>query len=94
MEPRIPDGAYCLFRPVPVATFPDSPVLVRYSGPANPDTGGQFTVKLYREGRGPNGEKTVLLKPLNETFEPLVLTPADEDDVRIIAEVIEVLGQT
>jgi phage repressor protein C with HTH and peptisase S24 domain len=92
MEPSIADGSYCLFRRVPLPSSPDRAVLVRHSGAADPDTGGQYTVKLYREERSASGDKRVVLQPVNHAFEPLVITPSDEDEVRVIAEVVETLA--
>jgi predicted helicase/SOS-response transcriptional repressor LexA len=93
MEPGIPDGAYCLFRSVALPSSPDRPVLVRHGGAQDPETGGQYTVKLYREDdKGPKGAKRIVLQPANGEFEPLVITRRDAGEVRVIAEVVEVLG--
>jgi len=92
MEPTIPDGSYVLFRTVPLPSSPERPVLVRYAGAADPETGGQYTVKLYTEETAPTGERRVVLRPANATFTPLVLTASDEGGVRVIAELVEVLG--
>ena len=59
-------------------------MLVRHAGPTDSETGGQFTVKLYREERG-----RVVLQPRNEEYEPLVM---EAGEVRVIAEVVEVVG--
>ena len=91
MEPTIPDGAYCLFRPVPLPSSPDRPVLVRHGGPADDETGGQYTVKLYREEKGAKGEKRIRLEPANDEFKPLTITAREANEVRVIAEVVEVL---
>lgn len=90
MEPRIPDGAYCLFRRVSQPTSSSSPVLVRHASVADFETGGEFTVKLYRE-EGTGEAKRVVLQPENPEFEPLVITPEKASDVRIIAELVQVL---
>jgi len=94
MEPIIPDGAYCLFRCVPLPSSPERAVLVRHGGAANPETGGQYTVKRYREVKGPNGETQVVLEPANPAFAPIVITSPNLDDVRVIAEVVEILGMS
>ncbi|MEQ8273742.1 MAG: type ISP restriction/modification enzyme [Deltaproteobacteria bacterium] len=92
MEPTIPDGAYCLFRRVSLPSSPERPVLVRHAGPTDPDTGGQYTIKLYREEQGSDGAKRIVLRPANPEFEPLTFTSADPDELRVIAEVVEVLA--
>jgi predicted helicase len=92
MAPKIPDGAYCLFRLVALPSSPDRAALVRHGGDADPETGGQYTVKLYREQKGPRGEKQVVLQPANPDFAPLVITSEAEGKVRVVAEVVEVLS--
>jgi SOS-response transcriptional repressor LexA len=91
MEPGIPDGAYCLFRKVALPSSPERAVLVRHPGVENPETGGDYTVKRYREAKGPSGEKQIVLEPANAAFAPIVITLHGVDDVRVIAEVVEVL---
>ena len=34
----------------------------------------------------------IILKPVNPDFEPIILTGADEGQLQVIAEVVEVLG--
>ena len=70
---------------------PDRPVLVRHGDPADPETGGQYTVKLYREERGAKGEKRIRLEPVNDELKPLTITAREANDVRVIAELVEVL---
>src|SRR5580704_1861204 len=94
MEPLIPDGAYCLFRRVALPSSPERAVLVRHAGAANPESGGEYTVKRYREGKGMNGEKQVVLEPANNAFAPMVITSPGVDDVRVIGEVVEILGMS
>jgi len=91
MQPVIPDGAYCLFRFASLPSSPDRPVLVRHAGSADPETGGQFTVKRYRMEEGPDGRR-IVLQPANAAFEPLVIHPSEADEVRVLAEVVQVLG--
>ncbi len=91
MEPTIPDGAYCLFRKVALPSSPERAVLVRHGGAVDPETGGQYTVKLYREEQRANGKKRVVLKPANADFAPIVIEAPDAGGVRVIAEVVEVV---
>jgi SOS-response transcriptional repressor LexA len=85
MEPLIADGAACLFRRVDAPSSPERAVLVRHGGTADPETGGAFTVKRYRAADG-----RIVLEPVNPEFSPLVVNEGDE--VRVIAEVVKVLG--
>lgn len=91
MEPMIPDGAYCLFRQVARPSSPERIVLVRHGGNADPETGGQYTVKFYREEKPPKGKPRIVLKPQNPEFAELVIPQPEADQVRVIAEVVEVL---
>ena len=91
MEPTIPDGAYCLFRRVPLPSSPDRPVLVRHAGTADPETGGQYTVKRYREEKAAGGAKQIVLQPANPAFNPLIVAPDQATEIQVIAEVAAIL---
>jgi len=93
MEPGIPDRSYCLFRPVDLPSSPDRVVLVRHAGVTDPQSGGQFTVKRYREEVGADGGKSVVLVPENAEFEPIVISAVDGGWVQVIGEVVAVLGR-
>lgn len=94
MEPKIPDGSWCLFTRRVEGSRDGRIVLVEHRDIADPDTEGSYTVKQYR--RAPrdlaSGEErvgVVLLQPLNKDFEPIVITGGEEVSVR--AEFLEVL---
>ena len=95
MEPEMPDGAYCLFRPPRAGSRQGRRVLVWHSGISDPLTGGHYTLKVYTSEKAIEEEGfrqiKIVLKPLNPEFEPIVLTAADEGDVRVIAEFVSVL---
>jgi len=98
MEPTIRDGDYCVFRRKPEGSRQGKIVLVQYRGPADPETGGAYTVKRYTSRRVADGEggwrpAEITLSPLNPDFEPIMLTPESEGDVVVIAEWIGVLGR-
>lgn len=97
MQPDIPDGAYCLFGQPKAGSRKGRTVLVWHEGIADPHTGGQYTVKVYdSEKRGSSeGEwehVRITLKPRNPEYQPIVLEPSEEGQVRVIAELIQVLG--
>lgn len=99
MEPRIYDGDYCLFRAKPAGSRQRKIVLVQYRGPADPETGGSYTLKRYSSEKvadvdGGWRHIKVTLAPLNPDFQPMVLTPESEGDVQIIAEWLGVLGRS
>ena len=97
MEPLIPSGAHCLFRPTPAGSRQGRHLLVWHQGVADPETGGEFTVKVFtsRKTARPDGgweHVRVVLKPLNPEFDPIVLTQDDEAAVRVIAELAAVIS--
>jgi type III restriction enzyme len=97
MEPKIPDGSYCVFRANPEGTRQGKIVLVQHRGIEDPETGGQFTVKRYTSDKSPGPDGTwhhtaITLEPLNPAYQPIQLEPFDTDSVTIVAEFLEVLG--
>jgi SOS-response transcriptional repressor LexA len=97
MEPEILDGAYCLFRPPRPGSRQGRRLLVWHSGIDDPMTSGHYTLKVYSSERetAPDGSwqhTKIVLKPLNSEFEPIVLTPKDENELRVIAELYAVLS--
>ena len=97
MEPEIQDGDYIVFRAQPAGTRQGKKiVLVQYRGPADPDTGGAFTVKRYRSEKkdspGAGWRHTrVTLSPTNSEYDPIVLTDEDAMGVQVVAEFVAVL---
>ena len=68
MEPRIPDSAYCVFRPD--NRHPPRPNRPREAAECfDPDTGQRFTVKCYRSEKTTNEDGwrhlSIVLEPLN-----------------------------
>jgi type I restriction enzyme R subunit len=97
MEPAIPDGSYCLFAAPVTGTRQGKTVLVQLRDGADPETGERYTVKRY-ESEKATGEDSwrhtkIILKPFNPRFAPIILDGIDEAQVRVIAEVVDVLGR-
>jgi hypothetical protein len=99
MNRRIPNGAWCLFRLSPVGTRQGKVVLVRHREIHDADTGGHFTVKTYESKKEifPDGtwkHSQIVLRPETTAlgYEPIVLNPESAKDLRVIAELIAVLG--
>ena len=97
MEPEIPNGAYCLFRQPRAGSRQGRRLLVWHSGVSDSHTGGQYTLKVYssKKAGDPEGDwrhVEVTLSPLNSNYQPIVLTPKDEGEVRVVAEFVEVLA--
>ena len=96
MEPDIPDGAWCLFRAPVGGTRQGKTVLVQLRDATDPETGQRYTVKRYESEKVTEGDswrhEKITLEPVNPDFEPIVLTGADEGQLQVIAELVEVLG--
>ena len=98
MEPDIPDGTYCLFRAPVEGTRQGKTVLVQMRDDTDPESGQRYTVKRYNSEKVADGDSwrhtRISLNPINTDFQPIVLTNADEGQFQVIAEVVEVLGDT
>ena len=96
MEPRIPDGAYCLFASPVTGTRQGRTVLVQLRDAVDPDTGERFTVKRYRSEKTADDDGwrdvRVLLEPVNPEFTPIELNIEDEGSVAVVAELVEVIS--
>ena len=97
MEPEIPANHYCLFRQPRAGSRNGRRLLVWHEGKTDSETGGSYTVKVYRSEKVETEEgmqhARIILEPLNPQYEPIVLTPEDEGQVRVLAEFVEVIGQ-
>lgn len=81
MEPEIPSGSYCLFRPLEGRSPEGRTVMVRSSeinDRCQPMRG-------YRHTR-------ITPAPRNPEFAPIVLTPGDEGAVQVVVEIVGVLS--
>lgn len=96
MEPAIPDGAWCLFRAPVEGTREGKTVLVQLRDASDPETGQRYTVKRYRSRRTAAGDswrhQSITLEPINPAFAPIVLRGADEGELTVVAEWVEVLS--
>ena len=94
MEPKIPDGAWCLFRSPVTGTRQGRTLLVQLRDAVDPDTDQRYTVKRYESRRVRRGDswrhERIRLLPLNPEFDPIEI--GKEDEVQFVAELVEVLG--
>ncbi len=95
MEPTVPDGSWCLFRGPVEGSRQGKTVLVQLRDATDPETGQHYTVKSYRSEKAKRGEswrhERITLEPANPEFESIVLLGAEEDELQVIAELVEVL---
>lgn len=96
MEPTIPDGAFCLFAAPVTGTRQGKTVLVQLRDATDPETGERYTVKRYESEKAAVGDAwrhtKITLRPRNPDFPPIVLNDADEGQLQVVAEFVEVLG--
>ena len=97
MEPIIPDGSYCIFRFERGGSRNGKVVLVESRHVSDPES-GKFTVKRYRsekeysEESGQSTYKRIILSPQNKEFKDIILENASENDYKVIAEFVAVIG--
>ena len=95
MEPTIPDAAWCLFRAPVEGTRQGKIVLVQLRDAIDPDTDQRYTVKRYQSEKAEAEDSwhhvKITLKPVNPDFEPIVLTGADDGELQVVAELVDVL---
>ncbi len=98
MNRRIPNGAWCLFRPCPDGTKHNKVVLVHHRDIQDPDTGSSYTIKLYSSEKVIDGEEwqhsKVVLKPASDSneYDDLVFHGDALVDLKVIGELVAVLG--
>jgi type I restriction enzyme R subunit len=96
MEPVIPDGSWCLFRAPVEGIRQGKTVLVQLRDTIDPETGQRYTVKRYESEKAQVGDSwrhsKITLKPLNPDFAPIVLMGGGQGELRVIAQLVEVLG--
>lgn len=100
MNRRIPNGAWCLFKLNPEGTRQAKIVLAQHRDITDVDLGGQhYTVKVYNSTKEelPDGSwrhTSIILKPDTNMsgYEPIVFYREAAEDVKIIAELVAVLG--
>jgi hypothetical protein len=102
MEPLIPDGSYCVFRAGVMGALTSKTVLVQHWAISDPETGGSYTVRMYRSrkalapdsGDEPGWHHTAIqLLARNEDFPPISIAPDQAEELRVIAELVHVIGK-
>ncbi|HUP25404.1 MAG TPA: DEAD/DEAH box helicase family protein [Thermoanaerobaculia bacterium] len=98
MNRRIPNGAWCLWRLHQGGTRNDQAVLAQHQDIHDPEY-GQYTVKVYRSEKEETvGEswrhRRITLEPrsTDASFQPMVFDDVEEGEMRIVAELVDVLG--
>ena len=99
MNRRIPNGSWCLFKQAPGGTRQGKVVLVQHRDIDDIDTGGHYTIKVYESEKTSHDDggwqhKKIILKPdtTSAGYEPIVLNSEDAGELKVIAEMVAVLG--
>lgn len=100
MQPLIPDGSLCLFRSDVAGSRGGRILLVQHHAISDPELGGSYTVKKYRSLKVQDTDAgddafwthaAIQLQPLNKEFQTIWINPDQVDDLRVVAEFIQVL---
>lgn len=99
MNRRIPNGAWCLFKALPAGSRDGKVVLVQLRDTQDPETKGQFTVKLYRSNKRQIGDTwehaSITLSPDSTMpgFSKMVFETDPLEELTVRGELVAVLGQ-
>ncbi|MBX3227758.1 MAG: LexA family transcriptional regulator [Labilithrix sp.] len=91
MEPRVPDGAICLFGPPGPQPYRDRIFLVAHSAIEEEGLEGPFALKQIEAKKRRDDSRRITLRSLNPDFPPIVIDDRN-GDLRIIAELVSVLA--
>jgi SOS-response transcriptional repressor LexA len=95
MEPKIPDGSWCLFRKCPPGSREGKIVLVQFSAMGDVETGGRYTVKKYHSEKAVTEDswahQHIQLLPLNSEYRPIEVEPQEAEQMVVVGEFIGVL---
>lgn len=96
MEPRIKDGDFCVFNRNIAGSRQGKIVLVQHTNYYDPDYSGAYSIKEYSSTKsydlfGNWQHEKIELKPLNHEYSPIILTPDDADEFRVIGEFVGVI---
>jgi ATP-dependent helicase YprA (DUF1998 family) len=99
MNRRIPNNAWCVWRANPTGTRNGSVVIAEHPDINDSDLIGRYTVKIYESEKVADADRgwrhsRVTLKPdsTDPSFAPIVLENLNDGDLRIVAELLEVLS--
>ncbi len=92
MEPKIPSGSWCLFRPISAGSRQGKLILVQVNTHTDPVDGGRYTIKRYHSTKRVSEDgwqhETIELQPLNKEYQPIEVSPEEAEDLRVIGELV------
>jgi DUF2075 family protein len=98
MNRRIPNGSWCLFCEPSDGSRNGKIVIVQSRDIQDPDTGGHYTVKIYRSEKAVEEDswfhQRILLEPdsMDFSFKPLILAADMGNDLRVVGEFVAIIG--
>lgn len=98
MNRRIPNGSWCLFREPPDGSRNGKVVIVQSRDIQDPDTNGQYTVKIYRSEKTETEDswshRGIRLEPdsMDHNFMPLILNPDTVNDLHVVGEFVGIIS--
>lgn len=98
MNRRIPNSSWCLFREPSAGSRNGKVVIVQSRDIQDPDTGGQYTVKIYRSEKivaeDSWSHRSIRLEPdsMDFNFKPMTLEPDAANDLRVVGEFVGIIG--
>lgn len=96
MEPRINDGAFCVFRANPAGSRQGKIVLVQHHNFYDSDYAGSYSIKEYSSTKsydevGNWQHEKIELLPYNKDYNPIIINSEEAEDFRVIGEFIGVV---
>lgn len=71
-------------------------MLIQLRDATDPETGERYTVKRYASEKTKDADSwchaMITLKPVNPDFQPIVLSGAEQGQLQVVTELIEVLS--
>ncbi len=95
MEPRITDGDLCVFRANVVGSRNNKIVLVQHNDYYDSENEGSFSIKKYTSEKAydrDTGEwlhERIVLKPLNNAYDPIIIE--EDDGFMVVGEFLDVI---
>lgn len=92
MQPSIDDGDFCIFNANAPGSRNGKIVLVQHNNLYDPENKGSYSIKKYTSERKYDeeteewGQERIVLKPLNDEYDPIIIK--EEDGFKVIGEFV------
>jgi DUF2075 family protein/SOS-response transcriptional repressor LexA len=98
MNRRIPNGSWCLFREPSDGSRNGKVVIVQSRDIQDPETGGQYTVKIYQSEKAVREDSwlhcSIQLRPdsMDHNFKPITLNPDTLNGLHVVGEFVGIIS--